>query len=700
MASNLKAGYASLRKRTRRAQTDAGTTELDAHRRTQGAAELDAAELDAAELDAAELDGPNMSAAELDAAHAAFARGDHASALAAWSSALQALEPPAENVADGPSAGAAAVRAALLTNIGAAHERMGRAREAVAAYDAALAAAPLHVDALHNRGVALKALGRLEEALASFDAALACAPDFVPSLRGRGDLLTHLGRYGDAVECASRAVALQPAAPGPLCDRAFALLKARRLQEALGDYRRLIRELHDDSPETAHLYAVALSHRAVELDRAAGGGGGGCGGGGVGGGDGGSGGDGGAAAATAEQQQLLLLLEEAGRLYDEAIAIEPTDSRLFNRALLRMRQHRRPEAIAGFREVLARTPANAAALGALGTLLLEAGAHEAEAAPLLARAHALRPGDAAVAFNLGYALLKVRSFDGAVRAFAAAHALDPCLASAAQALATAQAAAAAATAAAAAAVDGGGDGGSGPLPLDREAGGVGAPPPLSPTTAGAPPPPPPPQPPPRKGSVSERFRADVRAPPTELVPGEGAPATRSRALSLVAPGGAPSPPLPPAPLAAAASRTAAAAPPPPPSSAAGGAASMPPPARWAAQDGTTTTMAVAVEPSAQDGTGASASASGGSGPAPPSPSRHFLALAPGQSTGGYQGLVLSHAQLTSSPGSPPLPPIDVAHREAYLDAREFEALFGVDKVTFYKLPKWRRQQRKKDLSLF
>ena len=586
-----------------------------------------------------------MSAAELDAAHAAFARGDHASALAAWSSALQALEPPAENVADGPSAGAAAVRAALLTNIGAAHERMGRAREAVAAYDAALAAAPLHVDALHNRGVALKALGRLEEALASFDAALACAPDFVPSLRGRGDLLTHLGRYGDAVECASRAVALQPAAPGPLCDRAFALLKARRLQEALGDYRRLIRELHDDSPETAHLYAVALSHRAVELDRAAGGGGGGCGGGGVGGGDGGSGGDGGAAAATAEQQQLLLLLEEAGRLYDEAIAIEPTDSRLFNRALLRMRQHRRPEAIAGFREVLARTPANAAALGALGTLLLEAGAHEAEAAPLLARAHALRPGDAAVAFNLGYALLKVRSFDGAVRAFAAAHALDPCLASAAQALATAQ-------------------------------------------------------PPPRKGSVSERFRADVRAPPTELVPGEGAPATRSRALSLVAPGGAPSPPLPPAPLAAAASRTAAAAPPPPPSSAAGGAASMPPPARWAAQDGTTTTMAVAVEPSAQDGTGASASASGGSGPAPPSPSRHFLALAPGQSTGGYQGLVLSHAQLTSSPGSPPLPPIDVAHREAYLDAREFEALFGVDKVTFYKLPKWRRQQRKKDLSLF
>lgn len=181
----------------------------------------------------------------------AFERGDYAAALALWRELLGSVDE--------------AQRHAVLTNIGACLERLGDVEAAIAAYDDALRLQPEHVEALHNRAVALKAAQRLGDALSSFDAALCSRATFYPSVRGRCDILTHLGRYEEAMQAASFAMQLNPCELGPVTDRAFAALKARRLEDAVGDYRRAV-AMGDHSAETAKLFAIALSQRAAELD--------------------------------------------------------------------------------------------------------------------------------------------------------------------------------------------------------------------------------------------------------------------------------------------------------------------------------------------------------------------------------------------------------------------------------------------------
>lgn len=113
---------------------------------------------------------------------------------------------------------------------------------------------------------ALKALKRYPEALASFEEALKHKAEFYPSLRGRCDALTVLERFEEAVAAATAAIAARPTDPSPYADRAFALLKSKRLDDALADYTKA-RELGDSSNETRRLQAIALSQRAVELDK-------------------------------------------------------------------------------------------------------------------------------------------------------------------------------------------------------------------------------------------------------------------------------------------------------------------------------------------------------------------------------------------------------------------------------------------------
>jgi hypothetical protein len=94
----------------------------------------------------------------------------------------------------------------------------------------------------------------MQESLASFDAALKYNPDFFPSHRGRVDVLTAMERFDEAVTAATKvglccsnlrrrgpsfnaifgqrqAMQVKPDDPGPVTDRAFALLKSRRLDE-------------------------------------------------------------------------------------------------------------------------------------------------------------------------------------------------------------------------------------------------------------------------------------------------------------------------------------------------------------------------------------------------------------------------------------------------------------------------------------
>ena len=87
-------------------------------------------------------------------------------------------------------------------------------------------------------------------------------------------------------------------------------------------------------------------------------------------------------------------------MYTTALSIEATESALFNRAYLRQRQGRFPEAVEGFQAVLAANPQHAQAAAAAGTLLVQLGRHE-EAVPLLAAAANLRPTQADIMFNAG-----------------------------------------------------------------------------------------------------------------------------------------------------------------------------------------------------------------------------------------------------------------------------------------------------------
>ena len=204
-----------------------------------------------------------------------------------------------------------------------------------------------------------------------------------------------LDRVDEAIECATAAIAAagdvtpEVAAAGGgvkraglLSDRAYSLFRAKRVAEALED----LEAVADASagaipPESRKLYAICHSTRGGECDRE---------------------GD----------------LDAAEKHYTLAIAAEPTEASLFNRAYLYQRQgeggaargraragaptvapppHRvagkTEEAIAGFKAVQALNPGNAQANSAAGQMLLQQDRF-AEALPLLTATLALRPGQA------------------------------------------------------------------------------------------------------------------------------------------------------------------------------------------------------------------------------------------------------------------------------------------------------------------
>lgn len=334
------------------------------------------------------------------------------------------------------------------------------------------------------------------------------------------------------------------------------------------------------------------------------------------------------------------------RFYNEAIEIEATESRLFNRALLRMRLGRKAEALDGFLEVVAKNGDNAASLGALGTLLLEAD-KPADALPHLAKAHALRPEAADVAFNYGFGLLKCRNYEQAAEAFAQAQKLDPSLQAASAAYAAAKAAlthvtppsasdtaadvSSAVTVPSAAAFETMPAVTTQPAAAVAAGGGSGQ----------------------RKGSVSERFRGDVAMPSASLAAQQQeAQATRNRSISLVKP---PDEILQMRQnLKHANSSNGSTA-----STDACAQALAPPPPRPAPavnMSGSTTAAAVgAFDPEADQ-------------PAPgASPSRYFLSQPNGLDIDGYHGKTWAYMQLRA-PGPYP-EDTDIGHREVRIGLR-------------------------------
>ncbi len=139
---------------------------------------------------------------------------------------------------------------------GLVHHRAGHFREAIAAYDEALAAAPDKIAALVNKGVALRLLGRAAEAMACYWRALAIDPDNLQTWCNAGNALLDLGRTEEAQ------VALETALrKGPLIAETWlalgnVLVRRERFDAAEACLRRAVRLAPDNI--AAHLQLAGL----------------------------------------------------------------------------------------------------------------------------------------------------------------------------------------------------------------------------------------------------------------------------------------------------------------------------------------------------------------------------------------------------------------------------------------------------------
>lgn len=113
---------------------------------------------------------------------------------------------------------------------------------ALAHFDEAIAREPDHFVLLHRRGVALQQLGRAAEALAAFDCALrpgtkGSSPLYVGALRAvRSNCLLASDRFIEALADSEIAIGLCPNAPEPLVARARALMLLGRGSESVDVY--------------------------------------------------------------------------------------------------------------------------------------------------------------------------------------------------------------------------------------------------------------------------------------------------------------------------------------------------------------------------------------------------------------------------------------------------------------------------------
>ena len=124
--------------------------------------------------------------------------------------------------------------------LGDIHLKRGKPREALRAFDAALAMAPSFPEAHSNRGVALQEMGRLDEALAAEERALRHRPNYAMAHYNRGNILKDLGRLDEALTAYDRALKVNRAFTEARLNRGMALVHNNRAIEALADLRRAI----------------------------------------------------------------------------------------------------------------------------------------------------------------------------------------------------------------------------------------------------------------------------------------------------------------------------------------------------------------------------------------------------------------------------------------------------------------------------
>jgi tetratricopeptide (TPR) repeat protein len=130
----------------------------------------------------------------------------------------------------------------ILNALGLCLMRLGRAVEAEAEYDLALAADPNFAPAIANRGTALVMQGRLDEARAACERALALEPGNLVALAELAALALQRGDSGEARALAEQVAARQPGFPGAMLVLAGADLAEGRAAAAEARLRLLLRD--------------------------------------------------------------------------------------------------------------------------------------------------------------------------------------------------------------------------------------------------------------------------------------------------------------------------------------------------------------------------------------------------------------------------------------------------------------------------
>ena len=130
-------------------------------------------------------------------------------------------------------------------------------KEAIAAYDQALAIKPDYHEALNNKGLALSALGRKEDAIAAYDQALAIKPDLHEALYAKGNALSALGRKEDAIAAYDQALAIKPDYHEALSNKGLALYALGRNEAAIAAYDQAL-AIKPDKHEALNNKGLAL----------------------------------------------------------------------------------------------------------------------------------------------------------------------------------------------------------------------------------------------------------------------------------------------------------------------------------------------------------------------------------------------------------------------------------------------------------
>jgi len=156
--------------------------------------------------------------------------------------------------------------AITFRNLGTLYMKAGRAADARAAFERALALKPDDADANNSLGALLAQNGELPAAVERFNAALQAKPDFPDALNNLGFALFQMGRPADAYELYQKALALQPDFPEALNNVGIFFGRQGDLDQALTYFERAVAK-RSSYGEAANNLALVLAARG-ETDRA------------------------------------------------------------------------------------------------------------------------------------------------------------------------------------------------------------------------------------------------------------------------------------------------------------------------------------------------------------------------------------------------------------------------------------------------